>query len=291
MASLTHVMSEAALFTVLAMWACSACSKMGGAAPGAGADESAALQVAPPVPARREIPLAAKAKAQSTEVDIAAGTTEVDGKRVDVAAFSLDRTEVTVEAYAACVAAKRCTKPASDSPLCNWKHRDVRSQHPINCVTYGQATAFCESIQKRLPTAAEWQLAAGGSEARTYPWGAERPSNLWSDDSPEDQPGPGRNRLCWSGDGTDEYTAYATSTCPVHSYPSGDTPDGIADLAGNVAEWTASQQKLPMGKTAQLSYGGSFHPDPMGILKVRVQDSLPFTPDTQLPDIGFRCAR
>ena len=291
MAALRRWLSGIAVCAGLSMLACSGCGKTSGVAPAASADESAARQIAPPVPAPREIPPEAKAQARSPEVEIAAAATEVDGKRVDVAAFTIDRTEVTVDAYAKCVTAKRCTKPSIDSPLCNWKQRDARSQHPINCVTYAQATAFCESEQKRLPTAAEWQLAAGGSDARTYPWGAERPSNLWSDDAPEDQPGPGRHRLCWSGDGTDKDTTYPATTCPVHTYPSGDTPDGIADLAGNVAEWTASPQKLPQGKTAQLSYGGGFRYDPMGILKVRVQDSFPFPPDTHAPDLGFRCAR
>jgi sulfatase modifying factor 1 len=265
--------------------------------PAPAANEPAANSLAPALPEARAAAttstpaLSAQPPSNSDEVHVAGGTVEVDDVRVDVSAFSIDRTEVTVEAFAACVESKRCEKPATDSPLCNWKKRKTHRQHPVNCVTHGQAVAYCSSVNKRLPSAAEWRLAAGGPEARTYPWGDEHPSNLWIEGAPKGEPGPARHRLCWSGDGTDTKGNYAAATCSVHEFPDGDTPTGIADLAGNVAEWTSEKHQLPMGETEYLLLGGGFSYDPLGRLEVRVSDSTPMSPDHASPDVGFRCVK
>jgi formylglycine-generating enzyme required for sulfatase activity len=102
---------------------------------------------------------------------------------VTVKGFRLDRTEVTVGAYAQCVRAGVCSEPDAYQDergnyriFCNWKHPQNRSAHPINCVDFQQAKAFCAWAGKRLPSEEEWECAArAGSEGRTYPWGNDKP--------------------------------------------------------------------------------------------------------------------
>jgi len=96
--------------------------------------------------------------------------------------FFIDKTEVTVAAYKACVDAGKCTVPsvhrpdiAEDevlkfAPMCNYG-TPGRNDHPVNCVDLGQAAAYCDFIGKRLPTEAEWEYAARGTDGRKYPWG------------------------------------------------------------------------------------------------------------------------
>ncbi len=139
-------------------------------------------------------------------------------------AFYIDKTEVTVSAYKACVSAGSCTAPDpyDASSNCNWRWSG-RDSHPINCVDFSQAKAYCSNASKRLPTEAEWEKAARGTDGRIYPWGNQAPScalTIWGDGSNTD------------GCGLD-------STWPVGSKPAGASFYGALDLAGNVWEWTS----------------------------------------------------
>lgn len=241
-----------------------------------------------PVVAQSTAPVTSTAKV----IDVPAGAVTIDDKRTSVAAFAMDRTEVTVEAYARCVAAKKCSPAAQDDIACNWPHRKVKAEHPINCVTVKQAKAYCEWTGQRLPTAPEWQLAAGGPDQRHYPWGAKQPSNLWVTELGEGEeyaPGPARHNLCWVGDDTAKGEKYPTSTCKVSSFPTGNTPSGITDLAGNVAEWTSSTKKLAGGLRYSVK-GGGYNFDPLGRLQVAVDDESLHDDEHFAPDVGFRCA-
>ncbi|WP_437738294.1 formylglycine-generating enzyme family protein [Sorangium sp. So ce1335] len=141
--------------------------------------------------------------------------------KATVGDLCMDRTEVTSEAYAACIKVGKYTDTfenfAQEASTYNVAGKE---RQPMVCVDFAQAQAYCAAQGKRLPRDDEWAWAArGGEAARPYPWG---------DEAPKDQ-------LCWSGGGTVRKTA-----CDVGSFPAGANPQGIQDLAGNVFEWTTS---------------------------------------------------
>jgi formylglycine-generating enzyme required for sulfatase activity len=162
--------------------------------------------------------------------------------QVTLSGYCIDRTEVTVEAYTRCVAGGRCTaapEPGQDGlgSLCNGMRAD-RQNHPINCVDWDQATAYCAFVNKRLPSGAEWEYAARGGDGRTYPWGNEAPSakrlNACGSEcrAVRKRLGLGDSVMYEDNDGWE-------ATAPVGSFQSGVSPFGALDMAGNVWEWTA----------------------------------------------------
>jgi WD40 repeat protein/formylglycine-generating enzyme required for sulfatase activity len=185
-----------------------------------------------------------------------------------VAAFALDRTEVTAAAYKACVDARRCTAPDTGR-YCTWGKED-RGNHPINCVDWIQASVYCRWVGKRLPTESEWEYAARGSEGRKYPWG---------DTEPKDQ-------LCWG-------STSQGKTCAVGSFSSGRTPLGLEDMAGNVWEWTASNYCPYPRETcideARVARGGCWGDS--YATSVRGAFRAHNGPGRRIFDLGFRCAR
>ena len=205
----------------------------------------------------------------------AMGTPDGDGEDnehpqhpVRVAAFCMQKTEVTVAAYDACVKAGGCT--ATDAgPWCNAR-KGGRADHPVNCVDWEQAVAYCRWVGGRLPTEEEWEYAARGTDGRRYPWGNDRPAA----------------QLCWSrGD--------AEGTCPVGSFPAGDSPFGIHDMAGNVWEWTASAYcEYPSARCAEsrrVDRGGGFSNSKPAF--VRAAARFGSNPTIRAGYRGFRCVR
>ncbi len=187
--------------------------------------------------------------------------------RVTVDSFEMDRTEVTVAAYQACVNAGTC-KPAGSGEFCNAGKAD-KSNHPINCVDWNQATAFCNWAGKRLPTEEEWEYAARGTDGRKYPWGSSAPSD----------------QLCWSSE---------KGTCTVGSFPSGASPFGIQDMAGNVGEWTSSGYSWNYQKTRttdRLVVRGSRWAENRAELVRAACRFIGYKPSRSDCDLGFRCAR
>jgi len=190
------------------------------------------------------------------------------GTPATVADFELDRTEVTVDAYAACVEAGSCAATQAGGN-CN-AGVPGRGSHPINCVDWNQATTFCASLQKRLPTEAEWEWAARGQAAATvYPWGNEEPGT----------------RACWNGPGNDLGQGNRTSTCTVGSYPSGDAPGGFKDLAGNVWEWTSSPYQ---GSNRAIRGGGWLNEN---AFYFQAANGLGYATTYRDGNLGIRCAR
>ena len=136
-------------------------------------------------------------------------------------AFFIDAIEVRVYDYMACVDAGVCDfdTPASGTDRCNYCQQ--RLDHPMNHVDWDEANTYCEWLGKRLPTEAEWEKAARGTDHRMYPWGNEEPS---CDLAVMDEIG--------GDNGCD-----TNLTFPVGSKPEGISPYGLYDMGGNVAEW------------------------------------------------------
>ena len=211
---------------------------------------------------------------------------------VSVGGFCLDLTEVTVTAYTACVREGRCSAEHlreysldgttfSPDRGCNYEV-DGKEPHPINCVDWKQAEAYCASARKRLPTEEEWEyVARGGDDQRTYPWGDEPPLR----------------QVCWNGEGNYLGKGKRASTCEVGEYKAGDSRWGVHDLAGNVWEWTSSPYCVPYPKDGvstcanenRVQRGGSWLNDVASHLRAASRGGD--APAGRFDGVGFRCAR
>jgi formylglycine-generating enzyme required for sulfatase activity len=166
--------------------------------------------------------------------DVDCSDDERPGRTVTVEPMWLGKTEVTVDAYARCVTAGACTQPAKDG-ACNWGVAE-RVRHPVNCVDWSQAAAFCQWMGGALPTAEQWEYAAKSGESRIYPWGNDPPTDRLANfaDSQYKRKFPRAFEVPGQDDGWVE-------TAPVGSFPAGASKQGLLDLSGNVIEWTASE--------------------------------------------------
>ena len=204
------------------------------------------------------------------------GVNEHPLHRVRLDAYCIDRTEVTTANYAACVRSGRCIAAGSGA-TCNAGLAE-RDNHPINCVDWNQARTYCQAQGGDLPTEAQWELAATGGDSREYPWGNATPGA----------------RACWSG------VSARGTTCPVGVFPSGRSPFGAEDMAGNVWEWVLhgygwypnDLQANPVGTysdNGRVLRGGSFYDGIAEILRAR--NRLRYVETNRYVFIGFRCAR
>jgi formylglycine-generating enzyme required for sulfatase activity len=172
----------------------------------------------------------------------------------------IDRTEVTVAAYAECVKAGACEPPSTALEKCVWG-RPLFDQHPVNCVSWFDAMTYCAFTGKRLPTSAEWEKAARGSDGRVYPWG---------------------NRHARYEDAV----ITARVPWPVCSRsPAGDSPSGTCDQAGNVFEWL--QDRYEGEEEERLLAGGAWYFTSWYLATYyRFHDN----PWVRFSSDGFRCA-
>jgi formylglycine-generating enzyme required for sulfatase activity len=239
-----------------------------------------------------------RALVAAPEVAIPAGTLRTEeGGSLTLTSFQLDETEVTVRAYRACVDARICT-PAGVAQGCN-SVQPMSDAHPINCVDHAQAEAFCRWAGRRLPTEDEWEFAARGPDGRTFPWGGEVPDGTranfadrslveWRREAGREGP----PTLLPASDGW-------PNSASVGSFAAGRTREGVADLAGNVREWTASlacekrgascSPITPSGKAAWSVRGGGFLTARIDETRAAFRERV--EADTRVEDLGFRCAR
>jgi|GEM_PF-187263 len=204
---------------------------------------------------------------------------------VTLSSYFIDRTEVTVSEYSECVTAGICTEPQPVSAFCNWGVSG-RGGHPVNCVTRSDAADYCDWIGKRLPTEAEWEMAARGSDGRKFSWGNE----------------PVSCEYAVINDGS-VHGCGAGSTWDVCSRsPEGDSPWGLCDMTGNVWEWvsdgydngfynvsTGANPVAPPNGLAGVGRGGGIY-DPAGRY-LRVSERYEYDITSAHGDLGFRCAR
>jgi formylglycine-generating enzyme required for sulfatase activity len=204
-------------------------------------------------------------------------TNELPRRTLRIGSYWLDRTEVTAAEYDRCAARGLCT----GRQLAGGAARFGVPNLPATLVNAEEAASYCASRGLRLPHETELERAARGTEGRRYPWG-----NVYASRSANH----GRLGL----DATDASDGF-TELAPVGSYPSGRTPDGFLDLAGNAAEWTADAYTErydvppdPAWGGAQVVRGGHFE---SGAAWLRSTARTPFAAGERSPFVGFRCAR
>jgi eukaryotic-like serine/threonine-protein kinase len=209
----------------------------------------------------------------SLEEDPLAGPDEWPAHRVFLDSYWIDVTEVSNGEFAACVAAAGCTPPRHSFRYDDPSYRD----HPVLGVAHDEAAAYCVWAGRRLPTEAEWEKAARGTDGRQYPWGNEPPDVL---------------RANFSGVRQD--------TAAVGSFPAGASPYGVLDMAGNVWEWVSdayaatyyaeSPARNPAGAESVNQFvirGGSWTAGPTATRSANRFWAYPRRNDTD----GFRCAQ
>jgi formylglycine-generating enzyme required for sulfatase activity len=179
-----------------------------------------------PVPDVIRIPEGEFVMGSDPSRDTRAKPEEMPQHSVYLSEYAIGRTPVTNSEYATFLTATKY-RPPRHWRLLLWKLRIPpygRTSHPVVNVSWHDARAYCEWLSRttgdhyRLPTEAEWEKAARGTDARIYPWG-----DAWIS---------GR---CHISERTE-----ATDTVPVGSYLAGSSPCGVEDMIGNVWEWTRS---------------------------------------------------
>ena len=193
-------------------------------------------------------------------------------------AFSIDRYEVTTARYAKFI--QETKRPAPKY----WSEETLKQHErkPVVGVDWNDAAAYCAWVEKRLPTGAEWEKAARGTDLRLYPWGNEEPGRQWAN----------FDHCCDKG-----YEALTE----VGSFEQGKSPYGVYDMAGNVWEWVAdrydegsygkSTERNPTGRSTgekRIVRGGAWD---SASTYVRSSYRLRLSPTFRLDNIGFRCAR
>lgn len=221
--------------------------------------------------------------------------------KVYLDAFWIDQTEVTNREYKRCMEAGICKGSPAEYPYwrgdvpcdiegldCEWEQyfsNPDYADYPVVGITWNEAEEYCNWAGKRLPTEAEWEKAAKGTERRSFPWG-DSFADYWANFC---------GRRCFSPQFNENFEDGYGDYSPVGSFPEGASPYGVLDMAGNASEWTAdwygkgyyqtSPYDNPQGPDNgefRVQRGGSAH---SSINELRTTRRL-----TQW-DYGFRCVQ
>lgn len=197
----------------------------------------------------------------------------VPRRTVNLKAFYIDQYEVTIGAYRKYVQEMRVEKPAIWSDYKMFGYPEPEDDHPVVDVNWFDSDRYCRWVGKRLPTEAEWEKAARGTDGQIWPWGNDFDSDFANTES--------RSR---------------GFTTPVGSMPKDRSPYGVYDMAGNAMEWTASPylsypgglKKVVADDRFRVLRGGAW--DLLGTPFSRAANREYRLADLAQPDFGFRCA-
>ena len=212
------------------------------------------------------------------EFTMGSNTGDADEKpvhKVYMDAYSIDKYEVTNAAYEACVTANVCNPPLDTTMYVDPQYADT----PVVYVNWNMAKAYCEWRGAQLPTEAQWEKAARGTDGRIYPWGNSIECTFAN------------------------YGACSEGPKPVGSYPNGSSPYGVFDMAGNVYEWVQDYYSssyyalaplknppgpdVPESENRRIIRGGSFGYDLSYATTTR---RFGYMPNETYGYLGFRCA-
>ena len=193
-------------------------------------------------------------------------------------AFWIDRTEVSVGAYRACVDAGVCPHPARTSAACTFDLGDA--DLPISCVHWRDADAYCRFAGKRLPTEREWEYAARGPYATPFPWGMAPAC---------------ANGVTLINEQSAKSCAAALHPLRVGVRPGGASTFGVLDMSGNVEEWTADWYvellgpgPAPRSGAAHVLRGGGWMSPPSASRTTSRNWGSALEAG---PNVGLRCAK
>ena len=210
--------------------------------------------------------------------DRKAPSNERPSRVVVVAPFWIDKTEVTVGAYRACVDRGACPRPARSSTSCTYDLGDPAL--PVSCVPWTSAQAYCIAVNKRLPREVEWEMAARGTSAIKYPWGGGSAAGCGAAvtlAAEKSQRSCGKNK-----------------PARVGSHPGGASPYGVQDMSGNVEEWVADwyadsvSDLSPRAGASHVLRGGGWLSQPS---QSKTTSRNWGSAREMGPNVGFRCAR
>jgi len=211
---------------------------------------------------------------------------------VDLRAFAIDRLPVTNMQFAEFLQSAGLTGSRGerlydhDDPDARIHRRNNRwhadpgaEQHPVVEASWSGARAYCEWRNARLPTEAEWEKAARGSDGRRYPWGNEAPNTRRA-----------------------RFAAGWHDTAAVDAHPAGASPYGVLDMAGNAWEWVSSAYRPypyqaddgredPTPGVVRATRGGGQDSSADEITTTQRGRNLSRNPAAGHHNIGFRCAR
>ncbi len=223
------------------------------------------------------IPAGGFVRGSDRSKDLLAAGNETPQRQIYLSTYQIARMPVTNAQYNVFVDATGHRTPE------HWHGKEIpsgKANHPVVNVSWHDAMAFCTWAGARLPSEAEWEKAARGTDGRLYPWGNQPP-----------------DEQCCNFNRAENVDA----TAPVGSYPNGASLYGVLDMAGHVWEWVCdwyqsdyysispgSNPQGPTTGTFRVLRGGSWLD---AVDAVRCADRFGIPPDYWVNSLGFRCAR